>query len=104
MFGSIIANSMIKPHQSPLFDDPKDYGLDYEAVTFEAADGVRLSGWLIKGSKDKVIIQSHFGVQCCRSGYTLEGKGWLKGYDREIRFLRQAIYHNEAGYTVGSHV
>jgi dienelactone hydrolase len=100
MFGKMIANTMIKPFQSPLFDNPKTYGLDYEDVTFEASDGVSLSGWLIKGSKDKVIIQSHFGVQCCRAGYTLQGKTFLKGYDRDIKFLRQAKYLNEAGYTV----
>lgn len=100
MFGKMIANTMIKPFQSPLFDDPKNYGLDYEDVTFKASDGVSLSGWLIKGSQDKVIIQSHFGVQCCRAGYTLEGKRFLKGYDRDIKFLRQAKYLNDAGYTV----
>ena len=100
MFGRMIADSMIKPYQSPLFDDPANYGLDYENVTFETSDGVTLSGWLIKGDKDKVIIQSHFGVQCCRAGYTLEGKGLLKGYDRDVPFLRQAKYLNAEGYTV----
>jgi hypothetical protein len=34
MFGKMIANTMIKPFQSLLFDDPKRYGLDYEDVTF----------------------------------------------------------------------
>ena len=100
MIGRMLANTMIKPHQSPLFDDPINYGLDFESVTFETADGVRLSGWLIEGSKDKVIVQSHFGVQCCRAGYTLEGKGLMKGYDRDVPFLRQAKYLNDAGYTV----
>ena len=100
MFGGMLANSFIKPHQSPLFDDPKSYGLDFESVTFEAADGVKLSGWLIKGSKDKVVIQSHFGVMCCRSGYTPEGRGFMKPYPDHIKFLRQAKYLNEAGYTV----
>ncbi len=61
MLGRMVANTMIKPHQSPVFDDPSNYGLDYEAVTFKASDGVSLSGWLIKGDKDGVVIQSHFG-------------------------------------------
>lgn len=98
MFGNIIANTFIKPFQSPVFGDPKNYKLDFEEVTFKAADGVSLSGWLIKGSTDKVIIQSHFGVQCSRSGY--RPHGMLKGYDKDIEFLRQARYLNEAGYTV----
>ena len=98
MFGNMIANTFINPFQSPVFDDPNKYGLVYEDVTFNAIDGVTLSGWLIKGSTDKVIIQSHFGVQCSRSGY--RPKGMMKGYDKDIEFLRQAKYLNEAGYTV----
>lgn len=100
MFGNMIANTFINPFQSPLFDNPDNYYLDYENVNFKAQDGVELSGWLIKGDTDKVIIQSHFGVQCCRSGYTPEGKGMMKGYDKDINFLRQAKYLNDAGYTV----
>ncbi|MEL7199612.1 MAG: alpha/beta fold hydrolase [Pseudomonadota bacterium] len=100
MLGNMIADMMIKPGQAPLFDDPAAYDLDYENVEFETADGVTLRGWLIKGASDKVIVQSHFGVQCCRAGWTTEGKGLMKGYDRDIKFLRQAKYLNEAGYTV----
>lgn len=100
MLGKIIADTFINPFQSPVFGNPKDYGLEFEDVTFQAQDGVTLSGWLIKGRKDRVIIQSHFGVQCSRSGYTREGKGMIKGWDTDVSFLRQAKYLNEAGYTV----
>ena len=100
MLGNMIANTFIKPYQSPVFDDPGNYGLMYENVTFQAKDGVELSGWLIKGDSRKVIIQSHFGVQCSRSGYTREGKGMIKGWHEDVRFLRQAKYLNDAGYTV----
>ena len=100
MFGNMIANTFINPFQAPVFDDPKNYGLEYENVNFCAEDGVELSGWLIKGSSNKVIIQSHFGVQCSRAGYTREGKGIMKFYPRDIHFLRQAKYLNDAGYTV----
>ncbi|MCG7995550.1 MAG: alpha/beta hydrolase [Candidatus Thiodiazotropha taylori] len=98
MFGNMIANTFINPFQSPVFDDPGNYDLEHENVAFKAKDGVELSGWLIKGDIDKVIIQSHFGVQCSRSGY--RPKGLLKGYDKDIEFLRQAKYLNKAGYTV----
>ena len=100
MFGKFIANNLVKEGNAPLFDNPKNYGLDYENVTFQANDGIKLKGWLIKGSKDKVIIQTHFGVFCSRAGYTNQGKGFLKGYPEDINFLRQAKYLNEAGYTV----
>lgn len=100
MLGNMIANTFIKPFQSPVFDEPQNYDLDYDNVNFKAKDGVELSGWLIKGDTGKVIIQSHFGVQCSRSGYIPKGKGLMKGYDKDIEFLRQAKYLNEAGYTV----
>ena len=99
MLGNMIAKTFIDPFQSPIFGDPSGFNLDYEDISFQAADGVTLSGWLIKGQSDKVIIQSHFGVQCSRSGYRPK-KGLLKGYDKDIEFLRQAKYLNEAGYTV----
>lgn len=66
-----------------MFDDPKNYGLGYEGVNYQSKDDVSLlSAWLIKPqnsqSIDKVVIQSHFGVQCSHSGFTQAGKGMMK--------------------------
>ncbi len=93
---------MIKPGKSPVFETPAEYNLRYEDVTFTTDDGVELSGWLVEGGKDKVIIQSHFGVQCSRCGYTQEGKGMMKNalWTSDIHFLDQAKYLVEAGYSV----
>lgn len=100
MFGKMISNMMVKPHQSPLFDSPASHGLDHEDVTFQTEDGVTLRGWLIKGGHDKVIVQSHFGVQCNRGGWTPDGKGPIKPWKEDIKFLRQAAYLVEQGYSV----
>lgn len=100
MFGNMIADMMVKPFQSPLFDAPKNYDLDYEDVEFKARDGVTLRGWLIRSGTDKVIIQSHFGVQCSRCGWTPKGKGPIKPWKRDIAFLRQAKYLADHGYSV----
>lgn len=100
MFGNMVSNMLFKPGQAPLFDSPSNYDLAYEDVEFQTSEGVTLRGWLIPGGSDKVIIQSHFGTQCCRAGYTNEGKGWLKPFDRDIHFLNQAKYLHDAGYTV----
>ncbi|MEL6205539.1 MAG: alpha/beta fold hydrolase [Pseudomonadota bacterium] len=100
MLGRMISDMMVKPHQSPVFDSPTAYGLDYEDVAFQARDGVTLRGWLIKGGTDKVIIQSHFGVQCCRSGWQRAGKGFMAPYKHDISFLRQAAHFAEQGYSV----
>lgn len=100
MLAKYFADSMTKPGKSPVFDTPNDFGLKYEDVTFKASDGVTLSGWLIKGGKDKVIVQSHFGIQCSRSGYTPKGKGLVKLWKTDIQFLNQAKYLVNAGYSV----
>ena len=103
MFGKQVSNLMIKPGKSPVFESPEKYDLAYENVSFETNDGVTLSGWLIPaGKKDKVIIQSHFGVQCSRCGYTQEGKGLMKNalWTSDIHFLDQTKAFVDAGYSV----
>ncbi|MBT9317827.1 alpha/beta hydrolase [Leptothoe spongobia] len=100
MFGNMVSNMMVKPAQSPLFDSPADYGLDYENVEFKARDGVTLRGWLIKGGTDRVIVQSHFGVQCNRGGWSPKGRGPIAPWKEDIKFLRQAKYLSEQGYSV----
>jgi len=102
MLGKAISDMMIKPGKAPVFETPEKYGLDYENVVFKSKDGVELSGWLIKGNSDNVIVQSHFGVQCSRCGYTQKGKGLMKNalWTSDIRFLEQAKYLVDAGYSV----
>ena len=91
---------MVRPFQSPLFDDPKNYGLDFEDVSFAAVDGVKLNGWLIHGGSDRVIVQSHFGVQCNRAGWCRKGKGLFAPWKNDICFLRQAKHLSDCGYSV----
>ncbi|MCG7981777.1 MAG: lysophospholipase [Candidatus Thiodiazotropha lotti] len=100
MFGNLISNMMVKPGQSPLFDKPENHGLDYENVEFKAEDGTTLRGWLIEGGNDKVIVQSHFGVQCNRGGWTPNGHGPITPWKKEIQFLRQARYLVDKGYSI----
>lgn len=100
MFGNIVSNLMVKPFQSPLFDSPANYGLDYEDVEFETSDSVTLRGWLIKGGTERVIVQSHFGVQCNRGGWSPKGKGPIKPWKEAITFLRQAKYLSDKGYSM----
>ncbi|MEM7584326.1 MAG: alpha/beta fold hydrolase [Acidobacteriota bacterium] len=100
MFAKMVSDMMIKPGNSPVFDHPGDFGLSYQDVEFVASDGVKLRGWLIEGGSDKVVIQTHFGVQCSRSGYTPKGKGMIKMSKEDISFLRQARALNEQGYSV----
>ncbi|MEO1077141.1 MAG: alpha/beta fold hydrolase [Bacteroidota bacterium] len=91
---------MVKPHQSPLFDSPTAHGLNYEDVEFTAEDGTTLRGWMILGGTNRVIIQSHFGVQCNRGGWTPKGHGPMAPWKEDIQFLRQAKHFVEHGYSV----
>ncbi|MEM7126792.1 MAG: alpha/beta fold hydrolase [Chloroflexota bacterium] len=100
MLINYLSNSIVKGGQAPVYDTPKDYGLDYEDVSFDASDGVNLSGWLVKGGTDKIIIQSHFGVQSSRSGYTPEGKSWPRMWQTTIPFLKHVKYLVDQGYSV----
>jgi dienelactone hydrolase len=100
MIINYLSNSIVKGGQAPVFGNPKDYGLEYEDVTFKAKDGVTLSGWLVKGGTDKIIIQSHYGVQSSRSGYTPEGKGAPKMWPEKISYLKHVKYLVGKGYSV----
>ncbi len=100
MITNYIADLMVKPGKSPVFGNPEDFGLEYEDVSFKASDGVSLSGWLVKGSTKRVIIQSHFGVQCSRSGYSPKVQGMVKMWNDDIVFLNQTKYLVNAGYSV----
>jgi len=99
MIINYLSNSIVKGGIAPVFDTPSDYELDYEDVIFQAKDGVNLKGWLVKGGKDKIIVQSHFGVQCSRSGYTPEKKS-IKLWPEKIHFLHHVKYLVEQGYSV----
>lgn len=101
MFGRMMAQNLVLAGKgAPLFDNPENYNLPYEDVSFKASDGVDIKGWLIKGDSSKVIIQSHFALFCSRAGYTNDAKRPVKGFDHDVQFLRQAKYLNEQGYTV----
>lgn len=78
---------------TPYVSLPSDYGMDYEEVEFTAKDGITLSGWLIKGKEDKVIIQAH-PVTANRSG----SDGSLGG--PRLDFIKTAKAFVESGYSV----
>ncbi|MEL6349258.1 MAG: alpha/beta hydrolase [Myxococcota bacterium] len=100
MFTEYLSNMIIKGGVAPVFDDPAQYGLAPEDVEFVSSDGVTLRGWLFRGSGTGIIVQSHFGVQCSRSGYTPEGKGWMPLWSQDIHFLKHIRALVDAGYSV----
>jgi len=100
MITKYLSNMIVKGGIAQVFDNPTDYNLEYEDAMFKSLDGVNLKGWLIKGGKDKIIIQSHFGVQSSRSGYTPEGKGMVKMWSENISYLKHVKWLVDKGYSV----
>lgn len=99
MIGNMVSNMMVKPYQSPLFDSPEAHGLAYENVEFPATDGTTLRGWLMEGTNGKVIVQTHFGVQSNRAGWTPKGHGPMTPWKQDIKYLRQAKHFVDEGYS-----
>lgn len=86
--------------RAPLFDNPANWGLVYEDVEFKTSDGVTIRGWLVNPGQDKVIIQSHFGLFCSRSGYTNDEKPFgMRAWPNDIPFLKHIKAFAERGYT-----
>ena len=100
MLINYLSNSIVEGGKAPVFGTPADLGLAYDDVEFDASDGVTLRGWLIHGGTDKIIVQSHFGVQSSRSGYTPDGKGRPLMWAEPIPFLDHLKWLVDSGYSV----
>lgn len=55
-----VSRLVIHPYRTFAAEDPSDYGMDYENVTFRSPDGLELKGWLAENEgSDSVIILCH---------------------------------------------
>lgn len=94
-----LAGTIIHLNRQPVPKNPKDYGMDYEKIEFKAPDGVKLRGWLIPGSQEKLIIMTHVGG-LTKYGSTVPYKNITKLYNKEVQFLNTAKHLHNAGYWV----
>ena len=100
-----IADSFAHPLRAPVLHAPDELGLDYEEVTFPAADGVPIEAWFIpRAGSDKLIICNHplnfnrYGCPTDREPFLSLGK-W-GGNDFEVNYVEDYRILNEAGYNV----
>ena len=56
LFSLLIFYISIRPFKMKTNLIPPDFGLEYEEVNFESADGIKLNGWFIPNSKSKSAI------------------------------------------------
>lgn len=83
-FSAFVAYKMVKPPRFVGKWTPKDLGFDYEDVTIETRDGLKLSAWWIPNGSDKTVIPLH--------GYTRSR--WDEVYIRQtIEFLLREGYN-----------
>lgn len=94
-----LAQGLSMPPRTPIFRTPKEYGLDFEEISFTTDDGVKIKGWFIPANSDKVIISNHFSP-ANRYGFAghLEGLGFAGGF--EVNFLPRYKALHDAGYNV----
>jgi len=77
----LVTRAGTRPMDLELTSSPADYGLSFEEVTFEAADGVVISGWFLSGGSRKAVVACGHGLFRSR---------------REV--LDRAAYFRQQGY------
>ncbi|HAA16483.1 MAG TPA: alpha/beta hydrolase [Cytophagales bacterium] len=94
-----LAQGLSTPPRTPILRTPKEYGMEYEEISFTTADGVKIQGWFIPANSDKVIISNHFSP-ANRYGFAghMEGLDFAGGF--EVNFLPRYKALHDAGYNV----
>lgn len=58
----LVTSAGTRPRDRALTSSPADYGLAFEDVTFESADGLRLSGWYLGGGDGRLSVACGHGL------------------------------------------
>lgn len=101
----ILVNRIASTPQNPrpsILRRPDEYGLEYEAVSFPAADGINLEGWYIPcpTPSKRIVICNHFSPGN-RYGYAGHLRPWKRAAcSFEVNFLPKYKALVEAGYNV----
>lgn len=96
-----VVKAIANVQRSPVLRRPDEYGMDYEDVSFQAADGTNLEGWFIpaKNTSNKVVICNHFSPGN-RYGYAGHIKPWRNAGGFEVNFLPKYEALHKAGYHI----
>ena len=94
-----LAGIIIHLNRQPVPKNPRDYSMDVENIEFKTSDGVKIKGWLIPGSTNKLIIMTHVGG-LTKYGSTTQYKSLTKLYNKEVEFLKTAKHLQKEGYWV----
>lgn len=90
----------IDGERAPILETPKDYGLDFEDVTFPTEDGLKLAAWFIPAEgSDRLIICNH-PATLNRYGFPGHLKPWSNFQNIEVKFGKVHKALHDAGYNV----
>jgi hypothetical protein len=95
----VASGFVVLQNRQPVPKTPRDYGLEFEYVTFRSEDDVDLKGWLIPGAAKKLVIMTHVGG-LTKYGSVASYRSLSKLYDEEIEFVETARHLHTCGYWV----
>ena len=99
MISKFLAKAAVVPPRKPIVKTPKDYGLEFQDVEFQAKDGVNLKGWYIPSDTERIVIFTH-PMPFNRYGFHTKGQGLAKMSNVEVELLNTVKQLNKAGYGV----
>lgn len=94
-----LATGLAKPPRTPILRWPDDYDMEYDEVTFNASDGLKIKGWFIPSSSKNLIICNHFSP-ANRYGYPGHLEPWNNAGGFEVNFLPKYKALHDAGYNI----
>lgn len=100
--GLYFARLMVNPPRARQWKTPQDDGMAYEAVYFEASDGVPISGWFIPAPGDgpRPVVALVHGWPWNRLGNAGDGLMARLSQSPRVDLLKPARALHEAGYHV----
>jgi len=79
---------------------PTDAGMDYQDVSFEAADGVALHGWFVPGASERVVLFFHGNAG--NISHRLDSIRQFRGLGLSVFIIDYRGYGQSAGRTTES--
>lgn len=99
-----IAQMFTRPHRTKMPKTPADYGMPFEAVSFQSLDGVNLSAWSIPSPKPysdskRVLAVMNHPLYCSKYGFVPEGDV-AQLVPVHVEFLKTVRHLHDAGFDV----
>jgi pimeloyl-ACP methyl ester carboxylesterase len=101
-----ISSLLLYPRRQLVTRTPEEYGLEYEDVAFQSADGLDLKGWWIPAGRAgrspepgpvAILLHPMFGN---RHGFAAERQAWPRLFRTDVDLFKTARGFHQAGFTI----